>query len=287
MLALGSVVFAIILVVLVRFVCWDKPEVQAAFVSASVLLLSILVSLLISYFTLVHTPRRLKALEFKLNYVERQMSELYGPLRGLLVSTQRAYFAALRAVELSDQEVHAIEQGEAYLDSYQFFHPKWKDSDRGQAFVEICEKFFIPANQALKRLITEHYHLIGPEPRYRPRVFKEFLDHEAEFRIRFERWKTKFEDDSTEGIEWPATFEQAVEEKIELLTLLQSMYRQQMQGINPPAEVAARISILLQDAERRHNDPHDGEVGPPPRRIVLPDPPPPPPKHKSGWRSLF
>lgn len=262
-------ILAVIIAVRKNLVAWDKAEVQAALVSSTVLIFSVL----ISYIGFIYTPRRLKALEFKLNYVERQMSELYGPVLGILLSTQQAYYAALRAVGFDNDAINSIEQGEAYLDSYAFFHPKWENTVAGKSFDSYNERYFIPTNAMLRRLIGEKYHLIGPEPRYRPEAFEEFLKHEAEFRIRFERWKEKREVDCGPGVEWPPRFLQDVRDKLDVLALLQSNYRLQIQGKRPPRKDVDQIRTLLQKEEQRYKEAQAraGHQPKRPRRVPLPD----------------
>lgn len=128
-------------------------------------------------------------------HLERQISELYGPLLGLIEHSGAAFDIAAHKLPCNDA-------GGIAFDRFSSEHERvWR------FFVE---RYFIPTNAQIRALIRTKMHLL--EDGRLPPSFAEFFRHEANFEALHQLWK----DEGIESLDiqspaWPANFQGDVE----------------------------------------------------------------------------
>lgn len=196
----------------------------------------------VSVAAFIRTPARLKRLEISLAYVERQISDLWGPLFGEIRTGQAYYEELLRrigrpALRKVEGEV-VLRRPDSSLDPF----ADKKDPAAWSHWKDFAQRFFLRRNKSIRELITGKYELIGPDP------FDDidgFLLHEAEFRVKFDMLSHEGGDHGAElalTYCYPPAFEYHVYHKLMFLTLLQRKYRLQIDVGNRSKEVR-RLAI--------------------------------------------
>lgn len=137
--------------------------------------------------------------EAALKHVERQLSDLYGPLTFLLLEGSRVF-----------------------QDLAEDFGPEWLAGERPLSDAEIdkwiywSEHYFIPRNERIQELLSQHSHLI--EGDQIPTSFLEFIDHHSSWTLELKRWR---EAGIREGLysrrSWPVRFADEVVATFHLL----------------------------------------------------------------------
>ena len=148
----------------------------------------------------------------RLHHTERQLEELYGPLRVLLLESRRSHEELLDALD-AEEMPSPEDMSESQRETWEFW--------AGQSF--------LPRNVKIRNLIESKTHLI--EGRDLPQSHVAFLDHHNAWVTSLERWKK--EGRVYKGVSrhrWPVSFEDEVravfealmERRSELLALTQA-----------------------------------------------------------------
>jgi hypothetical protein len=173
---------------------WRDPTVEAALIAA---LASIIVWAITQTYSTRHDAnvRRLVA---RLERLNAQMEELYGPLLGIIRQTFVVYDVASRILPTKDGQIDQNGFQGKDIDAWRFLQ----------------EQFFFPLNDEAVALLKTKTHLIGADV---PDSFEQFLLHATQFECLFRLWKTTGFDSSgkVEGIGWPATFEADVRHRFD------------------------------------------------------------------------
>jgi hypothetical protein len=115
-----------------------------------------------------------------LKHLERQIEELYGPLLGLIQQSGAVFTVARQRHEL-------------------------KDSDSEAAWQYFIEKYFLPLNLQMVRLLSTNVHLRDTDTW--PPSYLEFFTHQAQFESLHNLWADKRIDSaSIKGAGWPKQF---------------------------------------------------------------------------------
>jgi hypothetical protein len=177
----------------------------------------------LTYAALIRTPARLKRVEMQLSYVERQLSELWGPLYGLLRTTQAEYRELLRRLDSTSSNLAWIDPSEAERDPFD----DRDDPRKWAVWEEFLSRFFLPNNERIRDLIVGRYDLIGADSFPDIEIF---LEHEAELKIKLLLRSESTTQAARPGLttRFPGLLEYHVEWKLEFLRALQKLHRQQL-----------------------------------------------------------
>jgi len=208
-----------------------------------------LATLMLTYFAQIWNTNRVKVLEFKLQFVERQLSELYGPLHGLLCEQEQAYAQTLLLLDLptgilDSLKVYQLTRGRAgsakhiaraatYFDPYGMLTESVPDPMR-KSWLGVCRAQFLPRNRRIAELLSQKAHLISPTRDDHPGCFERLLEHIVQFEIRlaaYERDGARLSTTSS-GVPWPPELALIVERKYHLLLALQNKYRTQIESVS-------------------------------------------------------
>jgi len=162
------------------------PAVAAAIIAAAVSAIGWFANSLLSS----RTDRTRARLAAQLSHVEKQLSELYGPL-AFLVYEGKASFEDL----LSTLGRRYVFKGDVPLPDPELrLWLFWVDHD------------LMPRNAALQSLLEKQTHLIEGDGL--PESYVAFLQHYNSWRVRHERWKEEGVEYSWHSnINWPRQFE--------------------------------------------------------------------------------
>lgn len=161
--------------------------------------------------------------EATLKHLERQLSDLYGPLTFLL-----------------------LEGDQVFDDLCQDFGDEWREGRRYltdeaeiKKWIYWAENYFIPRNQAVQTLLSQQSHLI--EGAQLPPSFQKFARHHASWTLEMKRWREKGVGDGLfSRHSWPVEFSEEVESTFQLLKqrharLLGAEAPHKLSGLPPPA----------------------------------------------------
>lgn len=156
--------------------------------------------------------RKRRRLNAQVEFRNRQLEELYGPLVFLVLEGRRSFEDLLDI--LGRRHVFAI--GDSRL-----------PEDELKTWLFWVDNEFLPRNKKVRELIAEKAHLIeGPQI---PESWLRFADHYNSWRVRHDRWKKEGVEYSwTSAINWPRDFEEDVISTFKLLKQSQSELMQQL-----------------------------------------------------------
>ncbi|MEH2000951.1 MAG: hypothetical protein V7L00_19755 [Nostoc sp.] len=141
--------------------------------------------------------------EAKLEHLQRQIEELYGPLWGLVQQSQIIYDVAVRVLP--------SENGKVRQDWFE------KNDDRHwKVWRFFAETYFLPLHSQKAELINTKSYLL--ESGQLPESFDQFLKHEAQSGCLYRLWKEQGV--STQGnpdLKFPAEFNQDVKTSLDNL----------------------------------------------------------------------
>lgn len=165
-----------------------NPPVTAAVIAAAVSVLGWVINHILSS----RSERKRARLTARLGHIEKQLSELYGPLAFLIYEGRATFSDLLQGL------------GRPYV-----FRSEQLPDDELKLWLFWVDHDFMPRNDKIQTILSTNSHLItGHEL---PESYIRFLDHHNSWRIVHERWKT----DGTEyvwhsKINWPVDFEDDV-----------------------------------------------------------------------------
>ena len=213
----------------------------------------------ISIYAFVVYPNNLKRLELRLNFVESQIKELYGPLLGECLQAdgifRRVELAMLR---LGPEDNHRhfnfrelrVDDFSATLDN-----AAASRSDRRRLFAKILKDIYLPSNQKRADLLQHNLHLIGPYP---PLSLFLFLTHAAQLKSLVmikQKVDLNIEDHSNLDrygdpyilTPFPTAMTAEVVAKVALLKALQNEYRHRIgrSKLGVPGEIFFRDQYFL------------------------------------------
>jgi hypothetical protein len=146
--------------------------------------------------------------EEEMQHLRNQIEEFYGPLLGYIQFSEFIYEAVVR-IKLPTKKTGGR------IDMANFSE---EDQD---IWNYLAETYFLPNNSQIATLLrTKIYLLESPDM---PDSFKQFLKHSAQFEVFYSLWKHKGIDSSSITSEYPAQFDQDVED---ILTRLRNRYNQ-------------------------------------------------------------
>jgi hypothetical protein len=135
-----------------------------------------------------------------LQYVERQLEQLYGPLVSLIYERRRTF------IDLCD----TLGRNQVFVEGQPL------TEDELEAWLFWSEESFLPTNERIKQLLMSKTHLIEGEGF--PQSYVALLDHCNSWNIRHKRWKEQGVEYSWHSkINWPLAFQQEVIETFQRL----------------------------------------------------------------------
>jgi len=207
-----------------------------------------LVAGVVSAFAFIETPRRMKQIEQALEYTERQISGLWGPLLGKLRLIEALYDELLanldpRALPREKWQRFKIRLPEQSLDPFEDVG----DDRRWRLWREFCDDYLLQQNEDLTSLLSERYAFVGQDPF--PDI-DQFLAHSVEFKAKYKHLLAQtdepFEKSKSHlpsmalnaparhglklNVLFPAAFEFHTFHKLKFLQALQRKYRLQLEG---------------------------------------------------------
>lgn len=137
--------------------------------------------------------QKTKKREALLQFTDRQLEKLYGPLAFLIIESNRTFIDLLEVF------------GRNYV--FTAGHPLSKDELKTWLFW--AENDFLPRNEKIKSLLMSNTHLIEGDEF--PKSYITFLDHCNSWQINHKRWKIeKVEYNWSSKINWPREFSEEV-----------------------------------------------------------------------------
>jgi hypothetical protein len=153
-------------------------------------------------------------LQALIDYTQRQLQELYGPLFALCVEGHQAWQECARSLERTPDEL-IRDLGVADPDA-----PCRLEQDEIETWLFWVDKAFFPRNDKIQELLTTKAHLIErrrDEPVFPP-IYRTFLEHYNNWRMRHLRWQEQKQPYSWGWtVPWPDDFNERVEEAFEML----------------------------------------------------------------------
>ena len=231
---------------------WEKySPFTAALVTA-------IIAGLVSLYAFVIYPSNLKKLELRLNYVELQLRDLYGPLLGECIQADGMFRRLeLALVQLGAEDHRHYDFREIVVGDFKATISSYANTgeDRRRVFARVLAEIYVPANQRRVDLLQKNLHLLGPRP---PLSFFLFLTHAAQLRslvsikqlidLRIEDHDTldRYEDPYI-LMPFPTAMTAEVVAKVALLKALQNEYRYRIGGssFGIPGEVFFRDQYFL------------------------------------------
>jgi len=129
-----------------------------------------------------------------IQYLQRQIEELYGPLLGMLQESRYLYEVALKTLPSHDGRIDTSRFSETDSEMWNY----------------LIENHFLPNNAKIAELIRTHLHLL--ELGKLPPSYDHFARHQAQFDCLHKLWRQKSIDNrSIAGIGWPKHLEVEVE----------------------------------------------------------------------------
>jgi hypothetical protein len=151
-------------------------------------------SLAVSNYFLRKKEDRTKRLQIKMEYISKQIEELYGPLYSLIQQIKN--YRSVREVITS--------------------HPKKQPQDDQKIITFFREKYVLPLNEEIRELIKNKFHLI--EGKELPASFWAYLLHSTQMLSQIRLWKElELNTTHVEGAPAPPDFEKDVKHTLSLL----------------------------------------------------------------------
>ena len=203
----------------------------------------------------VVTPAKIRTLEISLDYVERQLAELWGPLYGVVRWGQYHYNELLprlgkesltvRVGDDPDDTNVRLRRPDVSLDPFSLIQPHATGGgERWKLWAEFAGKQSFPRNDTIADMIAQKYALVGQDDM--PDI-QWFFEHEAEYRAKFmaveEELSKRRRINASPELQhlYPEAFEYHIYHKLRFLRSLQNKYRLQIQGARKgEIETAAR-----------------------------------------------
>lgn len=166
-----------------------NPALTIAVIGASVSVIGWIVNYILSSLQ----DRRREKIKFQIEFTQKQLEELYGPLAFLVLEGRRTFQELLLTLERDHVFYGDNELPDDELKTWLF----WVEND------------FFPRNQKIIDLISNKTYLIeGPKV---PASWLEFLDHANSWKINQARWeKDGIKYPWKSRVNWPTQFEQDV-----------------------------------------------------------------------------
>jgi hypothetical protein len=166
-----------------------NPPITAAVIAAAVSVLGWVLNHILSS----RSERKRARLTARLGHIERQLSELYGPL-AFLIHEGRATFTDL----LQNLGRTYIFQGDEPL-----------PADELNLWLFWVDHELMPRNEKIQTILSANAHLIAGDEL--PTSYVRFLDHYNSWRMTHERWKAEGIAYSWHSkINWPTDFEDEI-----------------------------------------------------------------------------
>jgi len=148
---------------------------------------------LINHILQSHRELKAKKREALLQYTQKQLEELYGPLAFLIIEGRRTFKDLL----------------EVFGRKYVFVDDKPLSKEEFKIWMFWAENDFLPRNEKIKSLLMSKTHLIEGEEI--PESYITFLDHCNSWQINHLRWKKENVEYSWRSkIDWPKEFSKDV-----------------------------------------------------------------------------
>jgi hypothetical protein len=194
----------------------------------------------------VYNSNRLKRLESKLGFVEKQLEELYGPAIAVLEQQQVHYGELLNWIGLSDdvRQKSAPNQWLAFADEkvtivmlcpFQAFRTTTESSSEYK-FIALYESYLQTSNARVVSLFASNTHLVAPNLTDVPPSISVFMHHAAQLQFRAEQYRRGWSHpDDVAGlsdyalVRFPSTLLLELAVKFVLLQALQNKYRTQVE----------------------------------------------------------
>ncbi|ACK73531.1 hypothetical protein PCC7424_5181 [Gloeothece citriformis PCC 7424] len=155
---------------------------------------------LVNHILTARRERHKQQTEALLNYVERQLEDLYGPLAFLVYEGRRTFQDLLDTLGRKYIFIENQPLSEKDLKTWLFW----------------VENSFLPLNEKIQKLLMTKTHLI--EGSHFPESYLVFLDHHNSWLIQHERWKKENVEYSWHSkVNWPEQFEKDIIKSFELL----------------------------------------------------------------------
>lgn len=200
----------------------------------------------------LQAPARAKRLEILLTYVERQLSELWGPLYGKISLSQYHYsqllerlgFPPLHEEGSGDDEAReerggrpvngvTIRRAKESLDPFLFVEARHRGGRRWTVWRSYAEDYAISWNTSVAELITQHYSLMGQD--HLPDI-QRFLAHSEEYLALHEQVCKEIDEQGSTSKKYrlqnlfPEAFEYHIYHRVRFLLYLQKKYRLRLDG---------------------------------------------------------
>ena len=173
-----------------------NPAITVAVITACVTALGWLVT---NHFSDLRDQQKAKA-EATLQFVERQLEELYGPLVALMYEGRQIFADLLDSL------------GRDHV----FFGDRHLPPEELAAWLFWAENSFLPRNKQIRDLLVSKTHLV--EGKKFPESYVQFFLHESSWRLRHDRWlKEKVAYNWRSCVNWPVQFEKDVIKTFEYL----------------------------------------------------------------------
>lgn len=157
-------------------------------------------SAIVAYVLTRRAAREQHRREATLRHIERQLSDLYGPLTFLLLEGDQVF------EDLCDDFGEDWREGKRYL----------TEDGEIKKWIYWAENYFIPRNREIQELLSQQSHLI--EGDRLPQGFQDFARHHASWTLEMKRWREKGVGDGLfSRHSWPVEFSKEVESTFQRL----------------------------------------------------------------------
>jgi hypothetical protein len=157
-----------------------NPQLQTALLSALVAATVTLIGWFITSWLAKRREDEARRQEAALKHLERQIEELYGPLLGLIDQSNAVFTVAKQRLDQQDQ-------------------------DARKAWHYFVEKYFLPLNLQMAKLLSAKVHLLDTDSW--PPSYLAFFTHQAQFESLHNLWADMRVDSSfIKGEGWPQSF---------------------------------------------------------------------------------
>ena len=184
-----------------------EPSLLVATIAASASIIGWIINHILSGYRDRHNQQLVASLQF----TERQLEELYGPLAFLVMEGRRTFIDLL----------------ETLVRNYVFLKDESLPEDELKLWLFWIENDFLPRNGRIKELLMTKTHLI--EGTKIPASYQSFLDHHNSWKINHLRWQKEGVEYSWRSkVNWPQEFDENILTTFERLKTRHAKFLQEL-----------------------------------------------------------